>query len=53
MRPDLILLDIGLPVLGGIEAARQIRNLAPLIANSFRNSLPKSYRQLSNWGTQA
>jgi DNA-binding NarL/FixJ family response regulator len=29
LRPDLILLDIGLPRLDGIEAARQIRKLAP------------------------
>jgi DNA-binding NarL/FixJ family response regulator len=29
LRPDLILLDIGLPGLSGIEAARQIRKVAP------------------------
>jgi DNA-binding NarL/FixJ family response regulator len=29
LRPDLIVLDIGLPTLDGIEAARQIRRLSP------------------------
>ena len=29
LKPDLILLDIGLPTLTGLEAARQIRKLAP------------------------
>src|SRR5271155_2986601 len=29
LKPDLIVLDIGLPTLNGIVAARQIRNLAP------------------------
>ena len=29
LRPDLIVLDVGLPTLNGIEAARQIRKVAP------------------------
>src|SRR5437763_11883131 len=29
LQPDLIILDIGLPTLNGIEAARRIRNVAP------------------------
>jgi DNA-binding NarL/FixJ family response regulator len=29
LKPDLVLLDIGLPTLNGIEAARQIRRLSP------------------------
>jgi DNA-binding NarL/FixJ family response regulator len=29
LKPDLIFLDIGLPTLNGLEAARQIRKLAP------------------------
>jgi DNA-binding NarL/FixJ family response regulator len=30
LLPDLILVDMGLPTLGRIEAARQIRELSPL-----------------------
>jgi len=29
LQPDLIVLDIGLPILNGIEAARRIRTLSP------------------------
>jgi DNA-binding NarL/FixJ family response regulator len=29
LKPDLVILDIGLPKLNGIETARQIRKLAP------------------------
>jgi DNA-binding NarL/FixJ family response regulator len=29
LKPDLIVLDIGLPTLNGIEAARRIRELSP------------------------
>jgi DNA-binding NarL/FixJ family response regulator len=29
LTPDVVLLDIGLPILNGIEAARQIRKVAP------------------------
>jgi DNA-binding NarL/FixJ family response regulator len=30
LQPDLILMDIGLPTLNGIEAAREIRSLSPM-----------------------
>lgn len=29
LRPDIVLLDIGMPILNGIEAARSIRRVSP------------------------
>jgi DNA-binding NarL/FixJ family response regulator len=38
LQPDLIVLDIGLPKLNGIEAARQIRKIAPTSKILFLSS---------------
>jgi DNA-binding NarL/FixJ family response regulator len=50
LRPDLVVLDIGLPKLNGIEAARQIRQLSPsskIIFLSQENSLDLVQEALS------
>jgi DNA-binding NarL/FixJ family response regulator len=50
LKPDLILLDIGLPKLNGIEAARRIRQLSPgskIIFLSQDNSLDVVQEALS------
>jgi DNA-binding NarL/FixJ family response regulator len=50
LKPDLILLDLGLPKLNGIEAARQIRHLSPsskIIFLSQDNSLDVMQEALS------
>ena len=55
LKPDIILLDIGLPTLNGIEAARRIRGLAPesKIIFSTQETSPdivKEAMRLGAWG---
>jgi DNA-binding NarL/FixJ family response regulator len=52
LRPNLILLDIGLPSLNGIEVARQIRDLAPESKIIFvtTESSPEFVREALNLG---
>jgi DNA-binding NarL/FixJ family response regulator len=52
LQPDLILLDIGLPTLDGIEAARQIRTLSPQSKIIFvtQESAPAVEQEALNFG---
>jgi DNA-binding NarL/FixJ family response regulator len=55
LRPDLILLDIGLPTLSGIEAARQIRKLAPeskiiFVSQESSDDVVQEALSLGAWG---
>lgn len=53
LKPDLIVLDIGLPKLGGIEAARQIRAVSPDSKILFftGNDFPQIVREALEAGT--
>ena len=55
LEPDLVLLDIGLPTLQGIEAARQIRKLAPESKIIFvsQESSPEVVQEALNLGAGA
>lgn len=52
LQPDLILLDIGLPTLNGIVAARQIRTLSPASKIIFvtQEAAPEVVREALNLG---
>src|SRR5436305_11914870 len=49
LQPQVVLLDIGLPRLNGIEAARQIGTFLrnPRSCSSVKNRLPILFKQLS------
>lgn len=55
LQPDLVLLDIGLPGLNGIQAARRIRNLAPNAKIIFltQESSPEIVHEALNLGAGA
>jgi DNA-binding NarL/FixJ family response regulator len=55
LQPDLIFLDIGLPTLNGIEAARQIRKLAPeakiiFVSQESSADVVQEALSLGGWG---
>ena len=55
LEPDLVLLDIGLPTLNGIEAARRIRKLAPaskiiFVSQESSSEVVQEALKLGAWG---
>ena len=54
LKPDLIILDVGLPHLNGIEAARQMRKLVPQLKIIFvtQESSTDTVREAMNAGAK-
>jgi DNA-binding NarL/FixJ family response regulator len=55
LRPDFIVLDIGLPSLNGIEAARLIRNVSPnskilFLSNESSDEVIEEALSVGAWG---
>ena len=55
LKPDLIIMDIGLPSLNGIEAARQIRKLVPeskiiFFSQEYSADVVQEALSLGAWG---
>jgi DNA-binding NarL/FixJ family response regulator len=55
LQPDIVLLDIGLPTLSGIEAARRIRKLAPqskivFLSQESSSDVVQEALSLGAWG---
>jgi DNA-binding NarL/FixJ family response regulator len=55
LKPDLLLLDIGLPTLNGLEAARQIRKRSPetkiiFVSQESSADFVQEARRLGAWG---
>jgi DNA-binding NarL/FixJ family response regulator len=55
LEPDLVLLDIGLPTLNGMEAARQIRKLVPaskiiFVSQESSSEVVQEALNLGAWG---
>ena len=56
LHPDLIVLDIGLPSLNGIEAARRIRKLSPestilFVSQESSGDVVQQALALGHWAT--
>jgi DNA-binding NarL/FixJ family response regulator len=43
LKPDLIILDLSMPVMDGLEAARELNELMPAVPILMYTSLPRKY----------